>query len=140
MNNPIVNTPEYQLLLNQYKTNLMKYQPGINWYFENVEKGEEWNGTLITIEEMKRRADSVSPIGPEVHIDEVQNITPTWEWLCKTYPDENMFYDSDQYTQWIRNQKDAFFYSRGKEDFSTYESYLIAAKLGYRKVITENLS
>jgi hypothetical protein len=140
MQNPIVQTPEYQHYLKIYKENLPKYQPGPRWYFGGVEKGIGFNQIFITLEDMKRMANSVSPIGPEIHIDEVHNITPTWEWLCEQFPDPGMFFDYDKYTQWIREQTDAFYYSRGKEDFSAYEAYSIAAKLGYRKVIMENLS
>ena len=44
------------------------------------------------------------------------------------------------FKKWIDEQKDAFYYGRGKEDFSRFEAFAIAAKLGYKKVIMENYS
>jgi hypothetical protein len=140
MENPIVNIPEYQHYLNIYKTNLTKYQPGPRWYFEGYEKGIGFNDEPITLEKMKKMAEGVSPIGPELHTDEVHDITPSWNWLCEQFPDPVMFFDYDKYTKWIQDQTDAFYYGRGKEDFFIHEAYSIAAKLGYRKVIMENYS
>lgn len=140
MKNLLVNTPEYQHYLNIYKTNLTKYQPGPRWYFGGIEKGIGFNQHQITLEEMCKMSERVSPIGPKLHIDEVYDITPSWNWLCEQFPNSGMFFDYDKYTKWIEEQTDAFYYSRGKEDFSVHEAYTIAAKLGYRKVIMENLS
>jgi hypothetical protein len=139
MENPIVKTPEYQQYLAQYKENLLKYQPGPQWYFGGVESGVGFDNHVITLEEMKGMARRVSPVGPEVHIDEVENITPSYDWLCKEFPDSFGF-DYDSYTKWISEQKDAFYYGRGREDFSAHEGYSIAARLGYRKVIMEDYS
>lgn len=139
MKNPIVNSVEYQEYLNIYKTNLLKYQPGPKWYFGGVEEGIGFEQKVITLDEMKKMADNVSPIGPEVHIDEVVNITPSWDWLCEQFPSAS-FFDYNKYRQWIDEQTDAFYYGRGREDFSSHEAYSIAAKLGYRKVIMENFS
>lgn len=140
MENPIVNSPEYQHYLNIYKTNLTKYQPGPKWYFGGVEKGLGFNNIPITLEKMREMAEGVSPIGPEVHVDEVFDVTPSWDWLCKQFPHPGMFFDYDKYSTWIQEQTDTFYYGRGKEDFSAYEAYSIASKLGYRKVIMENYS
>jgi hypothetical protein len=140
MENPIVKTEEYQHYLNIYKTNLTKYQSGPEWHFGGVESGIGFNGHHITIEEIKRMAERVSPIGPEVHIDEVYNVTPSWKWLYETFPDPLMNFDYEKYQNWIDEQTDTFYYSRGEENFSAYEAYSIAAKLGYRKVIMEDLS
>lgn len=124
---------EYRALVNEYKTNLLKYQPGPKWYFGRVESGIDFDGKPITIEDMKRLVASVSPIGPEVPEEEVVDVTPDWE----TY---KAFENYDAYQLWIESQPDVFYYSRGKEDFSTWQAYRTAAKLGYRKVIMENLS
>jgi hypothetical protein len=140
MENPIVKSEEYQKYLKIYKENLLKYQPGPRWYFGGIESGIGFNDKHITIEEIKKMAERVSPIGPEVHIDQVENVTPSWDWLCKTFPDPGMFFDYEKYQNWIDEQTDVFYYSRGRENFSSYEAYSIAAKLGYRKVIMEDLS
>jgi hypothetical protein len=139
MKNPIVNSPEYQEYLKIYKTNLLKYQPGPKWYFGGLEEGIAFQDKVITLDEIKKMAERVSPIGPEVHIDEVVNITPSWDWLCEQFPSAS-FFDYDKYGQWIEEQTDAFYYGRGREDFSSHEAYSIAAKLGYRKVIMEDFS
>ena len=124
---------DYRALVNQYKTNLLKYQPGPKWHFGGIESGIDFEGNPITIDEMKRLVAKVSPIGPEVPEEEVTDVTPDWE----TY---KAFEDYNAYQMWIESQHDAFYYSREKESFSAWEAYRIAAKLGYRKVIMENLS
>ena len=53
---------------------------------------------------------------------------------------KNGSFDYDEYQDWIAKQKDVFSYSRGREDFSVMEAFSIAASLGYRKVIMEDLS
>jgi len=98
---------------------------------------------LMTIEELKELVKRVSPVGPEVPVDEVVDITPSWDWLCENCKSDDKschFYDYNKYMDWVDSQTDAFYYSRGKEDFFKWEGYEIAAKLGYRKVIFENLS
>jgi hypothetical protein len=140
MENPIVKTPEYQKYLKMYKSNLLKYQPGPRWYFGGVEEGIGFNDRLITLEEMKNMAERVSPIGPGLRIDEVEDATPSWDWLCENFPDSISFYNYEKFQDWVDQQTDIFYYGRGKEDFFTHEAYSIAAKLGYRKIIMENYS
>jgi hypothetical protein len=139
MTNSIIDSLIYQEHLNRYKTNLLRYQPGIQWYFGNFEKGLDFRGNSMTEDKMKETADSVSPIGPSVSIDEVVDITPTWEWLCEQFPDR-FGYDESKFQEWISEQSDAFFYGREKTSFFVSEAFEIAANLGYRKVILENLS
>jgi hypothetical protein len=138
MNNPIANTQEYKQYYNQFRTNLLKYQPRVKWYFKNIEKGIGFND-IITLEEMKRMAESVSPIGPKVPINEIEDITPSYNELCDKFHSKFGYSYSD-YQKWISQQKDVFYYSREKVDFSVNEGYRIASELGYRKVIMENLS
>ena len=126
-------SPEYQLLLLEYKKNLLKYQSGPKWYFGTFESGIDWEGKEITVERMKHYVKKVSPIGPSVPEDLIEDITPTWE----TY---KQFKNYDEYQVWIESQTDAFYYSRGKKEFSIYEAYRIASQLGYSKLIMENLS
>jgi len=126
----ISKTPEYQAALKQYKTNLKKYQPGPKWYFGSFESGTRFDGTEITVADMQKSAALVSPIGPAVSVDEVENITPSYDF----------FIDYSQYEKWVDDQKDAFFYGREKCSFYTGEAYRIAASLGYKKVILENYS
>jgi hypothetical protein len=133
----IANTPEYKQYFNQYKTNLLKYQPG-RWYFDNIEKGIGFHEN-ISLEEMKKMAKKVSPIGPAVLISEIENVTPSYDQICKQFPGD-IGYSYQKYTQWISEQDDIFYYARGREDYSAHEAYLIASKLGYRKIITEDLS
>ena len=142
MNNPIANTPEYKQYFNQFRNNLLKYQPRVNWYFENIEKGIGLGigfNDIITLEEMKRMAESVSPIGPKVPINEVEDVTPSYDDLCNKFPSK-FGYSYSEFQNWVSQQKDIFYYSRAKEDFSVNEGYRIASELGYRKVIMENLS
>ena len=124
---------EYQLLVLEYKSNLLKYQPGPKWYFGTFEKGIDWEGKVITVEDMKRYVAKVSPIGPPVPEDLIEDVTPTWD-------NYKQFEDYEAYQSWIASQPDAFYYSRGKEEFSVYEAYRIASQLGYSKLIMENLS
>ena len=138
MKTAIANTPEYKQYFNQYKTNLLKYQPGVNWYFHNIADGNGFHGD-ITLEEMKEMAARVSPIGPALNPSQVVDITPSYKQVCELFPTK-WGYDYNQYSQWINEQTDAFYYSREKYEFSVAEGLSIAAELGYRKVILENLS
>jgi hypothetical protein len=138
MENVIANTPEYKQYFNQYQTNLLKFQPGVNWYFRNIEKGHGFQGA-ITLEEMKEMAARVSPVGQPLDPSQVTDITPSYEQLCESFPTK-WGYDYNQYSQWISKQTDVFYYSREKHNFSVAEGYAIAAALGYHKVILENLS
>jgi len=133
----ISKTPEYQAALKQYKTNLKKYQPGPKWYFGSFESGTRFDGTEITVADMQKSAALVSPIGPAVSVDEVENITPSYDFFIELCG-PNM--DYSQYEKWVDDQKDAFFYGREKCSFYTGEAYRIAASLGYKKVILENYS
>lgn len=136
--NPVVKTKEYQKALKAYKHGLTTYQPGPKWYFGGVESGVSYDGSLITVEQMQNMAINVNPIGPETSIDDVVDITPSYAEFVKICGSE--FGGYENYTKWIDEQKDAFYYGRGKEDFSAYEAFRIAAKLGYKKVIMENYS
>lgn len=136
--NPIAETKEYKKALESYKHGLTTYQPGPKWYFGNVEKGISFDGSMITLEQMQNMAINVNPIGPAFSIDEVEDITPSYDEFVKIVGADFSGYDN--YTKWIDEQKDAFYYGRGKEDFSRYEAFAIAAKLGYKKVIMENYS
>lgn len=142
--NPIVSTPEYKSLVEQYKTMLQKYQPG-DWYFGAIERGERYNeetqqwDNSMTIELMKERLAKVSPVGPEVPLDEVEDVTMHVSGMF--YNEKN--YGADTYhvmQAWLNTQDDIFCYSRGNEDFSSYQAFKIASKLGYKKVFMENLS
>lgn len=136
--NPVVKTKEYKQALKAYKHGLKTYQPGPKWYFGSVEKGISFDGEFITIEKMQEMARNVNPIGPEVSVDEVVDITPSYEEFLKICGSD--FGGYDNYTNWVKEQTDAFYYGRGKEDFFVWEAFQIAAKLGYKKVIMENYS
>lgn len=136
--NPIVETKEYQQALEAYKYGLTTYQPGPKWYFGGVEKGISFDGSLITLERMQNMAINVNPIGPEMPVEEVVDITPSWQEYLQICGSDFSGYDN--YTKWIDEQKDAFYYGRSKEDFFKWEAFEIAAKLGYKKVIMENYS
>ena len=136
--NPIVGTPEFELLVAQYKENLNKYQPG-NWYFGRIEKGLNWDDSHMSIEELKAVVSKVSPIGTPVNVDDVVDVTPTYEELNKMFPGE-FGYDYNLYSNWLCEQIDVFYYGRGREDFSRWEAFKIAAQLGYKKVIMEDFS
>lgn len=145
--NPLASTPEWKEGVKKYKENLLKYQPGPNWSFEFVESGISFNfengrfDRLMTMEDLQEMVKSVSPIGPKVNIDEVQDVTPSYEWLVENFSDGHPYsYSYDKFTKWIKEQKDTFYYSREKEEFSRWEAFEIASELGYRKVIMENLS
>ena len=129
----IANSPEYQAALAQYKTNLEMYQGDTTWYYGGYEKGIDFHGEEITLEEMQRAAKKVSPVGPPVAIHEIQDMTPSWEEYCE-------FEDYDAYMDWIVSQDDVFYYSRGREDFHAGTGLQIAASLGYKKIVMENLS
>lgn len=133
-------TPEYRALLETYKTNLQKYQKGPQWHFGGLETGLSYDGQEITLEEMRAMVDRVSPTGEIVTPDEVEDVTPTYERVCKMFPDGYGSYDYDQYSEWIKTQKDTFYYGRGREDFNYYEAFYIAASLGRKKVILEDYS
>ena len=139
MTNPLASTKEWKDGVKLYKKNLLKYQPGPSWYFGLIESGINWDDTLMTMEDLQKRILSVSPIGPKVSIDEVKDVTPSYEFLCKNFPDGKS-YSYDKFIDWVMSQKDVFFYSRGKENFYGWEAFSIASKMGYRKVIMENLS
>jgi hypothetical protein len=139
MDNTNVHSATYQENLNRYITNIHKYQPGVNWYYDHFKRGFDRNGNPISEEQMKSAADAVSPMGYSIPPNEVIDITPSWEWLCEQFPDR-FGYDESKFQQWISEQKDAFFYAREKHNFSIDEARQIAGKLGYRKMIVENLS
>lgn len=128
-------TKEYQEALQQYKTNLETYQPDVEWHFGAFEKGINFFGQEITTEEMQRLAKKVSPIGPSLKTHEVQDVSPSWEEYKEKFNG-----DWNIYRDWVENQPDIFFYARCKEEFNLATAYQIAASLGYRKIITEDLS
>lgn len=129
----ITNNPEYQAALNQYKTNLEMYQGDARWHYGAYETGLDFHGEEITLEEMQRAAKKVSPIGPSVEVYEVEDVTPSWEEYCK-------FEDYNAYMDWIASQDDIFYYFREKEGFNVGTGLRIAASLGYKKIVMENLS
>jgi hypothetical protein len=137
---PTARTPEYQALLAQYKTNLLKYQKGPRWHFGGIESGLGFNDTEITIEEMRAMAENVSPTGEIVKPYEVVDVTPSYGWICATFPDKYGGFDYDQYSEWIKAQKEVFYYGRSRENFHPNEAFRIAAALGRRKVILEDYS
>ena len=135
--NPISETVEYRKAFLTYKFNMNFYQPGPRWSFSGFEVGVRFDKTHITLEEMQEYARLSGPIGPAVDISEVVDISPSWKEYCEmTGPT----YDYGKFTKWVSEQKDAFHYWRGKEDFNKSEAFFIAARLGYHKVILENLS
>ena len=138
MNNPtpISQTPAYKAAFKQYKTNLLKYEPGINWYFDEIKNGHGFNEEL-TLEIMQEMAKKVSPVGPAVSSEEVVDITPSWKEYEKIV---GPTWDYAKYEAWTSAQTDAFYYGRGKDNFNVWEAYKIAASLGYKKVIMENYS
>lgn len=145
--NPLTQTPEWKALVSKYIRMMKKYQSGPAWCFDHIETGIDWNDEtgrfdkLMSIETLRGMVKRVSPIGPEVPIDDIVDITPTWEWLCENCKsDKNRHYDYDKYMKWVDEQTDAFYYARGKEDFYKWKAFEIASKLGYKKVIMENMS
>lgn len=137
MINPLSSTPEWKAGVKLYKENLLKYQSGPKWYFGMIEKGIDWDDQLMTMEDLQKRIKNVSPIGPAVPVSEVVDVTPSWEFCTENF---GQYIDYDKYTKWVSEQTDTFYYSRGKEEFFRWEAFEIASKLGYRKVILENLS
>lgn len=129
----IAKSPEYQAALAQYKTNLEMYQGETKWYYEGYESGINFHGEEITLEEMQWAAKKVSPIGPPVAVHVIEDVTPSWEEYCK-------FEDYNAYRDWVSAQDDVFYYSRGRENFHVGTGLFIAASLGYKKIIMENLS
>lgn len=142
--NPIVSSPEYKSLVAEYKALLNKYQPG-NWYFGCVERGEKFNKTTrqwdnsMTIEDMKEMVKGVSPVGPAVNMEDVEDVSFTYEELKEKFP-QGDWYDYHAMHDWLSTQSDIYKYCRGNEDFSRYEAFQFAAGLGYKKVYMENLS
>ena len=137
--NPIAQTPEYKALFTTYRENLLKYQPGPRWYFGSIEAGIGYGNTLLTMDDIRRYARRNSPIGPEVPVSEIEDVTPSYKTLVEKFPD-GLSFDYDAYSKWIEEQEDTFYYARGSEEFSTNEAYKIAGSLGYKKLILEDLS
>jgi hypothetical protein len=129
----IAKSPEYQAALAQYKTNLEMYQGETKWYYEGYESGVNFHGEEITLEEMQRAAKKVSPVGPPVAVHEIEDMTPSWEEYCK-------FEDYNAYMKWIEDQDDIFYYFRERDEFHVGTGLQIAASLGHKKIIMENLS
>ena len=129
----IAKSPEYQAALAQYKTNLEMYQGETKWYYEGYESGVNFHGEEITLEEMQRAAKKVSPVGPPVAVHEIEDMTPSWEEYCK-------FEDYNAYMTWIEDQDDIFYYFRERDEFHVGTGLQIAASLGHKKIIMENLS
>ena len=129
----IAKTPEYQAALHEYKTNLETYQGDVRWNYRSYESGIDWHGDEISLEEMQRAAKKVSPIGPPVAIHEIEDVTPSWEQYSG-------FKDYNEYMEWISEQDDLFYYFREKDKFHAGTGLQIAASLGYKKIIMENLS
>jgi hypothetical protein len=118
-----------------------------------MEEGRKWNEAtsthdgVMTMEDLENLIKGVSPIGPKVPIEEVENVTFSWNQLCEKFPshdnDENQWsnhFDYQKYSEWLSEQSDIFYYARGREDFYQNEAYEIASNLGYRKLILEDLS
>jgi hypothetical protein len=129
----IAKSPEYQAALHEYKTNLVSYQGDTEWHFGAYETGIDFHGEEITLEEMQRAAKKVSPIGPPVWVYEIEDLTPSSEQYSN-------FKDYMEYMDWIQSQDDVFHYFREKDEFHPGTGLQIAASLGYKKIIMENLS
>lgn len=128
-------TKEYQEALQQYKTNLEIYQSDTEWYFGAFENGMNFFGEEITTEQMQRHAKKVSPIGPEVPVHKIEDVTPSWEEYK-----ERWGLDYSKMMDWIESQDDIFLYERGRETFNPGIGLQIAGSLGYRKIIMQDLS
>lgn len=128
--------PEYQNYLAIIKDNLKKYQNDVKWYFGGYERGYDYTDTVITVEMMAERARAVSPVGDPVDYTEVIDITPPYS----QFAEGTSSFAYDKYQEWVSQQTDAFYYARGREVFSMISGYKMAASLGYRKVIFEDLS
>ena len=74
-----------------------------------------------------------------ISLSDVVDITPSWEWLCETFP-SGFDYDDDQYWDWIQSQTDVYFYERPRCSFDYYEAKALAAEAGFSKLIVSNLS
>lgn len=73
------------------------------------------------------------PVGPKVlEIEEVEEL----KYPCDDYK----YFNYDDYLKWVDNNPQAFYYSRPKDEFDKYEGFCMAADLGYKFVILENLS
>lgn len=150
--NPLVHTNEWKTAAEVYRTNLLQYQPG-NWYFGMLEDGltlDDSTGRcdkLMTMEDLLKMVKSVSPISAPVSVDSVEVVNLTYEEMCERFPFYDhtgklvdYLYDYQSYSDWLSSLEDVFYYARGREDYSQYEGIRIAASLGYKKVILENLS
>lgn len=142
--NPLVSEIKFQEGIAKYKEIVNKYH-GKGYYFGCIEKGLTWNeetchhDKFMTYEDLEKQIKSVSPVGPAVKVEEVVDVTPSYEFLCKTFP-QGSYFNYNKYQDWLSSQEDTYHYARGNEEFSVYEAYQIASGLGYKKIIMENLS
>jgi len=98
------------------------------------------------IEKLHSIVDRYIPTGEKIKPEDVVDITLSYEVLCKMFPEDNIVFksfDYNQYDEWLNRQLDmgdCYYYSREKHDFFVWEAYELAAKLGRKYVIMENMS
>ena len=116
--------------------------PQPKWYWDNLEKGIEFDYStreyrILTFPELMKQIHHAGPIGPPVPANEVEDVTPSYSEFIIIM---GLNTDYSLWEAWIRTQTDTYHYCRSRDCFNKEEAFLTAGRLGYRKVILENLS
>lgn len=140
--NPLAETALWKSAISLYKELLETYHPGPKWYWDNLEKGIEFDYStreyrILTFPELMKQIHHAGPIGPPVPANEVEDVTPSYSEFIIIM---GLNTDYSLWEAWIRTQTDTYHYCRSRDCFNKEEAFLTAGRLGYRKVILENLS
>lgn len=120
-------TPISHQLLELVKRIDKAYHPFSTFNYSGLDPYSESN-----IQNMLTYISKHIPVGPKVSEEEVEVLN---------YPcDDYRYFNYDDYLKWVDNNPQAFYYSRPKDEFDRYEGFCMAADLGYKFVILENLS